>query len=208
MSNHRVTFLQKSVTKGDIVAYFDTRDLAGISIFAALWGVLNVTISPAFFQIFHLPFACDLIGFSALILAVWWSRKIGTATFVGLIALIINMTVRPTALHFFGFFAASIAFDVLTFLSGYKRLFEKRFVGSIALFIISVFSAAFAGLVIGSFFMPSLALVQWGGVLGWAGLHAAGGVIGGTISIIIINALSLRGVTPRIRQEHKIGVSE
>lgn len=178
--------------------YFRTRDLASISIFAALWGVLNVTVSPAFFQIFHLPFACDLIGFSALILATWWSRKIGTATFVGFIALLINIIVRPAALHFFGFLAASVVFDILAFVSGYDRLFEKRLTGSIILFIISVVSAAFAGLVIGSFFMASPALAQWGGVLGWSGLHAIGGIIGGVIGITLINALSVRGLTPRI----------
>jgi len=181
------------------MAYFGTRDLAGIAIFAALWGVLNVTLSPAFFQVFHLPFACDLIGFSALILAVWWSRKMGTATFVGLVALIVNMIARPTALHFFGFFAASILFDVLTFVSGYSRLFEKRLVGSALLFIISVLSAGFAGWVIGSFFMVPSALVQWGGVLGWAGLHAVGGVIGGAIGVTIMNALSVRGLSPKSR---------
>ena len=183
---------------GGSLTHFRTRDLAGISIFAALWGVLNVTISPAFFQIFHLPFACDLVGFSALILAVWWSRKFGTATFVGLIALIINLIARPTALHFLGFFAASILFDILTFVSGYNRLFEKRLIGSIILFIISVLSASFAGLVIGSFFMAAPALIQWGGVLGWAGLHAIGGIIGGGIGVTIMNALSIRGLTPRI----------
>lgn len=183
---------------GNLLAYFKTRDLAGISIFAALWGVLNVTLSPAFFQIFHLPFACDLIGFSALILAVWWSRKMGTATFVGLIALIINMIVRPTALHFFGFLAASVVFDILALISGYNRIFEKRLIGSMILIIISVTSAAFAGLVIGSFFMAPSALIQWGGVLSWAGLHAGGGIIGGTIGITIVNALSVRGLTPRI----------
>jgi uncharacterized membrane protein len=191
-----------------MLAHFSTRDLAGITIFAALWGVLNVTVSPAFFQIFHLPFACDLIGFSALILAVWWSRKIGTATFVGLVALVINMIVRPYALHFFGFLSASIVFDILAFLSGYDRLFEKRHVGSIALFTISVVSAAFAGLVIGLFFMPSPALVQWGGVLGWAGLHATGGIIGGAIGLTIMNALNIRGLTPRIESKNKTGVPE
>ena len=180
------------------MTYFETRDLAGIAIFAALWGVLNVTVSPAFFQIFHLPFACDLIGFSSLILALWWSRKIGVATFVGLIALIINLIVRPTALQFFGFFAASILFDVLSFMSGYNRLFEKRFLGSAMLFIISVLSATFAGLVIASFFMVPQALTQWGGVLGWAGLHAVGGIIGGILGITLMNALSTRGLTPRI----------
>lgn len=190
------------------MTYFNTRDLAGIAIFAALWGVLNVTLSPAFFQIFHLPFACDLIGFAALILAAFWVRKLGTATFVGLIALIINVMVRPTALHFFGFFAASIVFDILVFLSGYHRIFTKRLVGSAALFIISVFSAAVAGLIIGSFFMPSPALTQWGGVVGWAGLHATGGVIGGTIGITIMNALSVRGLTPTTGLGDKLRISE
>lgn len=201
-------FSTKVLLDGDLLAYFRTRDLAVIALFAALWGVLNVTISPVFFQMFHLPFACDLVGFSALILAVWWCRKIGTATFVGLIALIINLMVRPTALHFLGFFAASITFDILTFSSGYSHLFEKRLVGSIALFVISVFSAAVAGLIIGSFFMPPPALTQWGGVLGWAGLHAVGGVIGGAIGVTIMNALSKRGLTPRIGLADKAGISK
>ncbi len=183
--------------------YFQTRDLAGIVIFAALWGVLNVTISPTFFQIFHLPFACDLIGFSALILATWWTRKLGTATFVGLIALIINMMVRPTALHFFGFFAASIVFDLLTFFSGYKRIFRKRLAGAITLFAISVFSAAVAGLIIGSFFMPPQTLTSWGGIAGWAGLHAVGGIIGGAIGVTLMNALTVRGLTPKVESPDK-----
>ena len=180
------------------MAYFTARDIAGVAIFAALWGILNVTLSPAFFQFFHLPFACDLIGFSALILAVWLTRKIGTATFVGLIALIINIMLRPTVLIFFGFFVASIAFDILVFIGGYNRIFKGRIIGSITLFLISIFSAAVAGLVIGSFFISTQALVQWGGVLGWIGLHTTGGVFGGTIGIILMNAISVRGLTPRI----------
>ena len=186
------------------MAYFRTRDLAGITIFAALWGVLNVTVSPAFFQVFHLPFCCDLIGFSALILAVWWTRKLGAATFVGFIALIINMIVRPTALHFFGFFAASIVFDVLAFFIGYKRLFEKRLLGSTSLFTISVLSAAVAGVIIGSFFMLPTALTRWGGVLGWAGLHAVGGVIGGAIGVTLMNALTARGITTKVEASKRI----
>lgn len=156
-----------------------------------------MTVSPTFFQIFHLPFACDLIGFASLILAVWWTRKLGTATSVGFVALIINMLVRPTALHFFGFFAASVVFDILIFLSRYRRL-EHRLIGSAILFASSVFSATIAGLIIGSFFMQTSALIQWGGILGWAGLHAIGGVIGGGIGVTLTNALSIRHITPRI----------
>ena len=183
------------------MGYFRNSELAGISMFAALWGILNVTVSPAFFQIFHLPFCCDLIGFSTLTLAVWWGRKLGTATFVGFVALIINLIIRPAALHFFGFFTASIVFDILTFLSGYKHLFERRRIGTIVMFLISVFSAAVAGLVIGAFFMPAQALARWGGVLGWAGLHAVGGVIGGIIGIIIMKALVVRGINQKVEKD-------
>ncbi len=176
------------------MGHFGPRELAGIILFAALWGILNVTISPAFFQVFHLPFACVLIGFSALILVVWWTKKIGAASFVGFIALIINLLIRPTALQFFGFFAASIVFDVLTFVLGYRRIFRKRLLGAIILFTVSVISAAVAGGMIGLFFLSPLVLASWGGLLGWAGLHALVGIIGGIIGLVLMNALSVRGI--------------
>jgi len=175
--------------------YFGTRDIAGIAIFAALWGVLNVTLSPIFFRLFHLPFLCDLTGFASITLAVWWVRKLGTATFVGVIATIINFMFRPTAMHFLGFMAASVVFDLLSFASGYKRLFEQRILGSIILTAISIISAATAGLIIGAFFMSPTALQRWGGVLGWAGLHAIGGIIGGIVGVSLMNALSIRGIS-------------
>jgi len=180
------------------VAYFGTRDLAGITILAALSGVLNVTISPIFFQVFHLPFACDLIGFAAITLAVWYVRKAGTSTLIGIIATIINFIFRPTALHFLGFTAAAVVFDALASSIGYKRLFEKRLVGSLSLLMISVFSAAVAGLIIGSLFMSPAALIGWGGVFGWVGLHAIGGIMGGVIGVSVMNALAVRGITPQL----------
>jgi uncharacterized membrane protein len=59
---------------------------------------------------------------------------------------------------------------------------------------VSVLSAVVAGLIIGTFFMAAPALDRWGGVLGWAGLHAIGGVIGGFIGIALVTALATRGV--------------
>jgi len=179
------------------MVYFTTRDLAGIVVFAVLWGILNVLLSQAFFQMFQLPFLCDIIGFSSLVLAVWWVRKFGTAVFVSLIALMINMFLRPTALHFFGFFAASIVFDVLTFFAGYERLFEKRLFGSVVLFVVSVLSAAFAGLVIGAFLMDPVILAKQGGTLVWSGLHAVGGIIGGALGVFLMNAVVARGLIPK-----------
>lgn len=179
-------------------AYFEPRDLAGITIFAALWGVLNATISPIFFQVFHLPLWCDLVGFAAIILAAWYVRKVGAATLVGLIATIINLVFRPEAYHFFGFTAASIVFDVLTSFIGHRRVFEKRLLGSLSLFAISVFSAAVAGLIIGAFFSVPAVLHTWGGIFGWAGLHAIGGAMGGAVGVSLTNALAARGITPKV----------
>jgi hypothetical protein len=183
-----------------LVVYFETRDLAGITIFAALWGVLNAAISPVFFRLFQLPFFCDLIGFAALILAVWWVRKIGTATFVGVIATVINFMFRPDAVHFLGFTAASVLFDVIASLTGYRRLFEKRLLGSVTLLGLSIFSAATAGLIIGAFFMEPGPLQRWGGIIAWSGLHAIGGVIGGTLGVTLVNALTARGITAKSTQ--------
>jgi hypothetical protein len=177
------------------MAYFNSRDIAAIAICSALWGVLNATLSPIFFQVFHLPFLCDLIGFSSLILAVWVTRKFGTATMVGLIATVINFMFRPDAFFFIGFTLASFVFDVLTRLIGYKNSFEKPSTGIVSLILISTFSAAVAGSIIGLFFMSAPALVSWVSVLGWAALHAVGGVIGGFIGAPLATALTKRGIS-------------
>lgn len=176
------------------MAYFNSRDVAAIAICSALWGVLNSTLSPIVFQVFHLPFLCDLIGFASLILAVWWTRKFGTATAVGIIATVINFLFRPDAFFFLGFTIASFVFDMLTRLLGYRNCFEKPLTGTVSLVLISVLSAAFAGSIIGLFFMPAPALASWGGVLGWAALHAVGGVIGGFIGASLTTALTARGI--------------
>lgn len=177
------------------MTYFNTRDIAIIALCAALWGVLNSTLSPIFFQVFQLPFLCDIIGFASLIIALWWTRKFGTATAVGVIATIVNFIFRPDALFFLGFTAASFVFDVLVRILGYKNSFEKTFIGSASLVLISVFSAAVAGTIIGLFFTAAPLLAKWG-VLGWAGLHAVGGIIGGSIGAFITTALFMRGIRP------------
>jgi hypothetical protein len=73
--------------KRDALNYFNTRDVAAIAICAALWGVLNSIFAPVFFSMTHLPFFCDLIGFSVLTLTAWWIRKFGAITIVGAIGI-------------------------------------------------------------------------------------------------------------------------
>lgn len=177
--------------------YLKTRDIAAIAIGAALWGVLNAIFSPVVFSLTGLPILCDLIGFTVLTFAAWWIRKLGAVTAIGLIATIINFILNPGGIFFLGFTAASIVFDLTSKFAGYDRCFKKPAYAMTTAVAISTLSAAVAGFIIGSFFMPIPAMAAWGGVAGWAGLHAAGGVIGGTLGGLIVNMLIARKVFQR-----------
>ena len=176
------------------MTYFGSREVAAIALFSALWGVLSSIFAPIVFRVFGLPILCDMIGFAILILAVWWIRKFGAAITVGVIATVVNFVFNPYGFHFLGFTAASVVFDVAARLIGYCSCFKKPLFTTVSMLSTSVLSAAVAGLIIGMFFMVAPALVRWGGVLGWAGLHAAGGVIGGFIGITLVIGLTTRGV--------------
>jgi hypothetical protein len=176
------------------VSYFSSRELAAIAICASLWGVLNSILSPAFFRLTGMPFLCDLIGFSVLVLAAWWIRKLGAITAIGLIATAINFILVPGGFQFIGFTGASIFFDLIT--AGLRHIipFRKTGYSFASLVPISIASAAVAGYIIGVFFMAGPALVKWGGALGWAGLHMIGGIIGGIIGVFLIASLNSRKV--------------
>lgn len=176
------------------MGYFSSREVAAIAICSAVWGVLNAVLSPVFFSMFGLPFLCDIIGFSVLIVAAWWIRKIGTITTIGLIATLINFVFNPAQLFFVGFTVAAVVFDVSTRGIGYERAFKNSRNSAATALSISIGSAAVAGLIIGAFFMAGPALQHWGGVLGWAMLHVVGGVIGGVIGAGLVLALTSRKV--------------
>jgi len=182
------------------MVHFSSRDIAAISLCAALWGVLNSVFSPIFFQITGgLPFLCDLIGFAVLTVAVWWTRKFGATTMIGLVATVINFIFNPGGTHFLGFTAASVVFDVATKLIGYNTSFRKAMFSMIGMVSISTFSAAVAGFIIGTFFLTGPPLAKWG-VLGWAALHAIGGVIGGIIGATLVIALTSRRVLAGVKK--------
>jgi hypothetical protein len=173
--------------------YYNSRELAAIALFSALWGVLNSIFSPIVFSMFGLPILCDMIGFSLLSLTVWWVRKLGAATLVGLIATAINFIFNPGGVFFLGFTVASVVFDLLAWVLRYDVYFKRSSLTAISLFSTSVLSATVAGLIIGNYFMAAPALANWGGVLGWAGLHAIGGIIGGLIGAVSVIGLVTRG---------------
>lgn len=185
------------------VVYFSSRDIAAIAILAALWGVLNSIFSPMFFSLTHLPLLCDLIGFTVLTVAAWWIRKFGAIIAIGLIATIINFALNPQALTFLGFTVAAFVFDLISALAGFNNFFKKASNTMTIAIIISTLSAAVAGYIIGSFFMAGPALSAWGGVSGWALLHATGGVIGGTIGAFLVTALNSRKITANGQMVHE-----
>ncbi len=186
--------------------YLKSRDIAAIALCAGLWGVLNSIFSPIFFQMFGLPILCDMMGFSVLALTAWWTRKLGSVTAVGLIATVINFIFNPGAVHFLGFTVASVVFDVAEWLVRYDKAFNKTVYITVSIVSVSTLSAAVAGFIIGTFFMGAPALARWGGVYGWAALHATGGVIGGIIGVVIITALVSRGIQAKAKNlvEQKI----
>ena len=177
------------------MAYFTSRDIAAIAMCAALWSVLGAYIAPIFWRATHMPFFCDIVGIISLILALWWIRKFGAVTITGITATIITLMLNPYATHFFGFTTASVVFDILTRLIGYQNCLEKPILSVISLLFASVISTAIAGIAIGNLFMNP---APFGGVAFFSVLHAAGGVIGGTIGVALIKALSTRISLPKV----------
>ena len=171
------------------MSYFTTRDLAAVITCAALWGVLNMLISPIFWQVTHMPFLCDLLAFTSLILVIWWTRKFGAVSLTGLIVSVLTLVLRPTAFHMLGFIVGSFLFDILTRAVGYKKPFESALFGSVTLILFSTLCAGVAGTVIGSFFMG---LKMLPAIVAFSGLHAVGGLIGGVLGVVLVRALMVR----------------
>ena len=174
------------------MTYLESKDVTAIAASAAVWAVLNIWISPIFWQITHLPFLCDVLAFTALIFVVWWTRKVGMASLTGLIVTLLTLAFRPGAFHMLGFLAASILFDLTTKAVGYDLL-SNRLKGGVAFFSASLISSALAGFIIGSLFMNIKAI---SGILFFTGLHMVGGAIGSVIGVTLVNALNVRGIRP------------
>ncbi|MCD6369435.1 MAG: hypothetical protein J7L38_06540 [Thermoproteales archaeon] len=169
---------------------FNSRDIAVMALSTAFWSALNVTLAPIFWQMTHLPFLCDLLAMISLILGLWWVRKPGTGTIIGLATTFINLVARPGAFFFLGFTAASIVFDLAVYLVGYDNSFSKK-TSPLILVTLGVFSTWIASLIIGSFFMDGRVPLLW-----FSFLHASGGFIGSIIGIILVKSLEVRGIKP------------
>ncbi len=179
------------------MAYFNTRELAAVSLSAALWAVINWLVSPVFWRLTHLPIICDMLGVSALILVAWWVRKPGVASFLGVLATVLNFVLRPDATQFVGFTAACVFFDVVLSALGYENVVEGGMKSSIILVVTSVVSTSIAGFIISSFFMnPNFLRTTFGSVYMFAAIHGAGGLIGAGLGVTIVRGLESRNIFP------------
>ncbi|MEM2896265.1 MAG: hypothetical protein QXG01_01620, partial [Candidatus Bathyarchaeia archaeon] len=157
---------------------FTTKDLSAIATCSAFWAILNIILSPIFWQLTRLPFFCDLLAFISLILVIWWTQKFGSASLVGFIVTVLTLVLRPGALHMLGFLVASVVFDVLARVVGYANFLEKKMIGLITMIVFSIACAGIAGMIIAYFFMG---FKTFSSIIIFSGLHGIGGFIGGTI---------------------------
>lgn len=177
--------------------YFNVRDIVAIAMAGAVWSVMNNTILPIFFTITSgLPFLCEMIAFTSLILVLWWTRKFGAITATGLIVTLITLVLRPDATHVLGFTTASIIFDLTTRLVGYRRILGNSKISAAALITLSLISSMVAGIIISAFFMPLFILNILGGAVIFTGLHVSGGLIGAILGFGLVRALEARKVIP------------
>lgn len=158
---------------------------------AALWAVLNNTLTPIFWKLTRTPFICDFLAFVTLILVAWWTRRLGAASLTGILVSVLTLMFRPDATHMIGFTVASILFDILTRLVGYRNSFDKPLPSTLSLISFSTICAGIAGLIIGSFFLDIKIALEI-----FAGMHAGGGFIGGIVGLILVRALTVRLGTP------------
>jgi hypothetical protein len=153
-------------------------------------------ISPVFFQLFHLPFLCDLIGFAALILIVRWLSKLGTATLVGFIATITDFMFRPDA-------STSSASQPRRSIDAWCRCisrwtrtsFPEEAFGFNRLIRLVYILCSCCGLNHRSFLHGKDSSREVGRRNGWGRFARYGSVIGGALGISLTNALTARGIT-------------
>ena len=175
--------------------YFNARNIAMIAIIAAVWGAMNSTILPIFFTIFNgIPFLCEMVALTSLILVLSLTRKFGAATATGLIVTLITLFLYPSSTHVLGFTAASIIFDIATRLIGYRRILDNPKISAVGLTASSLLSSMVAGVIIALLFMPLNLITLLGGVATFTGLHVLGGLAGAILGFALLRALTARNI--------------
>jgi hypothetical protein len=167
---------------------FTTQEIALISIFSALWIILNYYVAPLSFQLLHLPVGHGILVFFTLLLVAWASGKYGTASTVGIIgSTIVLLAGGP--LPVLSFAIASLLFDIIL-VACHHKLKTKPYSMGIAVLATAV-SAYTAGIITGIFILNQQ--LQFAATV-WGGWTLLGGILGATITLPVIGVLEKANV--------------
>ena len=159
-------------------------NIALISIFSALWVILNLTIAPLGFAVFHLPVVHSLIIFFMLILVTWATGQYGAASIVSMIGSTIVVLANPQVLPVLGFVPAALLFDLVLILNHHKISLKPT---NIAVAIFVAIICAYGAAVVNGILILNFAWLFTLTV--WAGWNVLGGIIGVVIALPIIEVL-------------------
>ena len=168
--------------------HFTTQDIALISIFSALWIVLNYYAAPLSFQLLHLPVGHGILVFLTLLLVTWATGKYGAASAVGIIgSTIVLLAGGP--LPVLSFAVTSLLFDVIL-TATHHELKIKPYNISIAVLATAI-AAYTAGIITGVFILNQQ--LQYSTTV-WGGWTLLGGIIGAAVTLPLIGVLEKANV--------------
>ena len=176
------------MTKTQTKTRFTTTNIALISIFSALWIVLNLTVAPLGFQLLRLPIIHGIITFLTLLLVTWATSRYGAASAVGIIGSIIVL-LAGGPLPVLGFAVASLLFDAILLVNRHKLNLKP--VNLAIAVLATIVCSYFAGVLNGIFILnqaPLFAVTVWGS---WT---IVGGIIGLAVALPVIAALERANV--------------
>jgi len=159
-------------------------NIALISLFSAFWVVLNLTVAPLSFAVFHLPVVHSLIIFLMLVLVTWATGQYGAASVVSIIGSVIVVLANPQVLPVVGFVPAAFLFDLLLLLNHHNVNVKLR---NISLVVFAAIICAYVAAVANGLAILNLAWMFTLTV--WAGWNVLGGIIGVAIALPIVGVL-------------------
>jgi hypothetical protein len=170
-------------------------NIALISIFSALWVILNLTLAPLGFAVFHLPVVHSLIIFFMLILITWATGQFGVASAVSIIGSVIVVLANPQVLPVLGFIPAALLFDLILLVNHHKVNLKPI---NIAIVVLASIACSYVAAVVNGLLILNLALMFTLTV--WAGWNILGAIIGVVIGLPFIGVLE-RAQVKRVKAE-------
>ena len=159
-------------------------NIALISVFSALWVVLNLTVAPLGFAVFHLPVVHSLIIFFMLVLVTWATGQYGVASVVSIIGSAIVVLANPLVLPVLGFVPAAFLFDLVLFLNRHNVNVKLR---NIALVVFAAIVCGYVAAVVNGIVILNFAWMFTLTV--WASWNVLGAIIGVVIALPIVGVL-------------------